>query len=196
MKLSDVVIYLKFCGIQLIFVFSQYVEEPKGWYFCKSCAWNDNHTIQGTAWENISWPKFSRISSLFSVLLILANCLDNSLIWQCTYSPICSIFSILNTKFWVPVLLCTFFLCLVRDHLFKYSSLHSVHLYTIFIVPPELELSGTLGSSWEPLLIFFKCFLRLLLVENIHSQWLHLYSSFWLWTLCLWLERSVFVSLF
>ena len=71
MKLSDVVIYLKFCGIQLIFVFSQYVEEPKGWYFCKYCAWNGNHTIQGTAWENISWPKFSRISSLFSVLLIL-----------------------------------------------------------------------------------------------------------------------------
>ena len=67
MKLSDVVIYLKFCGIQLIFVFPQYVEEPKGWYFCKSCAWNDNHTIQGTAWENISWPKFSRISSPFSV---------------------------------------------------------------------------------------------------------------------------------
>ena len=92
-----------------------------------------------------------------------------------------------------PVLLCTFFLCLVRCHLLPYSSLHSVHLYTIFIVPPELELSGTLGSSWEPLLIFFKCFLRLLLVENIHSQWLHLYSSFWLWTLCLWLERSVFV---
>ena len=151
MKLSDVVIYLKFCGIQLIFVFSQYVEEPKGWYFFKSCAWNENHTIQGTAWENISWPKFSR------------------------------------------VLLCTFFLCLVRDHLFTYSSLQLGHLYTIFIVPPELELSGTLGSSWEALLIFFKCFLRLLLVENIHSQWLHLYSSFWLWTLCLWLERSVFV---
>ena len=154
MKLSDVVIYLKFCGIQLIFVFPQYVEEPKGWYFCKSCAWNDNHTIQGTAW-NI----FGQKEQLY-----------------------CS-----------PVLLCTFFLCLVRCHLLTYSSLHSVHLYTIFIVPPELELSGTLGSSWEPLLIFFKCFLRLLLVENIHSQWLHLYSSFWLWTLCLWLERSVFV---
>ena len=30
MKLSEVVIYLEFCGIQLIFVFSQYVEEPKG----------------------------------------------------------------------------------------------------------------------------------------------------------------------
>ena len=115
------------------------------------------------------------------------------------FKNIIPFFSVVNTGkqkeqlYCIPVLLCTFFLCLVRCHLLTYSSLHSVHLYTIFIVPPELELSGTLGSSWEPLLIFFKCFLRLLLVENIHSQWLHLYSSFWLWTLCLWLERSVFV---
>ena len=75
----------------------------------------------------------------------------------------------------IPVVLCLFFSCLLRDLLSRYSSLHSEKFYTAFLLLPEMELSGKLDSSNPSI-----CLLRLLLFEKTSSQWLHFYYYYYL----------------